>query len=298
MYITVDLLQKHGACGVGLKWFERTFPNGAEIIEVINHKYVTPHFLHWGYVNLPITEGERILYRNKLCINCGEYNYTIYESDNISKCSYITHSHNIENSQYVFYCDDVINSNNILKSKNVENSFQIYESEFVYDSHHILKGKNITNSQEIICSDYIINSQYIMYAAAVKNSAWVFDLSFNLTKRINESYFVSRCEDLDHCMFCYDVNNKQYHIFNKEVSPDEYELIKKQLKSILRDWQPEFVVNNEWPEAIIPLDAPKIQHNIIKQYTNLPERFLRWIKTLPGYDPKVMYSLTFNPRFL
>jgi hypothetical protein len=294
MYITKEQLVHHGACGQGLKWFERTFPNGAELIDVINHKYASPHFLHWGYANLSTSEGERAAYRVKLKIDCGNNNYTIYESDNIKDSIYVTHSSNVENSGYVFNSEDVVNSNNILKSKIVENSFQVYESEFVYDSHRIVKGKNITNSREIVYSDYVINSHHIMYAAAVKNSAWISDISFGLTKRINNSYFISRGQDLDHCMFCSGLEGKKYHIFNTEVSSDEYEIIKKQLFSILKDWKPEIVVDDEWPEATIPLDAPRIQRNLIRQYAGLPDKFWRWVSTLPGYDPSILYSITYQ----
>ena len=298
MFITTDILKKYNACKAGIAWFERTFPNGAELIDVIQHPKVSAETLHWGNAHLTTTEGERAAYRTKLKIDCGEYNYTIYESKDIKDSLYVTHSNNVENGGYIFHCEDVTNSNNVLNSKNIENSFQVYDSEFVYDSQRILKGRNVNNSKDIVYSDYIIDSHHIMYAAAVTNSAWITDLSFGLTKRITDSYFISRGENLDHCLFCYGISDKKYCLFNKEITPQEYELIKKQMFSVLKDWQPELVVNNEWTENTIPLDAPQIQRNIIKQFAKLPESFWRWVTTLPGYDPAVLYAITYQPSLL
>lgn len=295
MYITKETLIRHGACGQGLKWFERTFPNGAELMDVINHKYADRHTLHWGFANLTTTEEEQAAYRAKLNIDCDENNYTIYESDNIHNSKYVTHSSRIFDSSYIFNCEEITRSDDILQSQNVEDSSLVYDSEFVYNSHHILKCKNVTNSHEIVCSDYVIESHHIMQAAAVKRSAWVTDFHFGLTKQITDSYFISRGQNLEHCMFCYGLDNKKYHIFNKEVSPEEFEVIHRQLFSILKDWQPEFVVDDEWPEQQIPLDAPRVQRNIIKQFANLPDKFWRWVMTLPGYDPAILYAITYQP---
>ena len=296
MYLTLELLEKHGACGQGVVWFKRTFPNGAELSEVINHKYATPHFLHWGYANLTTTEEEKALYRKKLEINCGEYNYSIYHSDKISNSKNVTHSHAVENSEYIFHSEDVINSNSILNSKVVENSQMVYESNFVYDSRKIELSNNITNGLCIVDSDYVFNSDHIINAAAVKYSAYVGDLAVDSTKRIDHSYFITRGVDLSYCLFCSNLQGKKYHLFNKEITPEEYDLFVKQMASILRGWEPELVVDNEWPKETVPLDNPRVQRNIIKQYSNLPDKFWRWVKTLPGYDPAIMYAITFNPK--
>jgi hypothetical protein len=63
-------------------------------------------------------------------------------------------------------------------------------------------------------------------------------------------------------------------------------------------WDAELVKDNEWPECTIPLDMPTIQRNVLKQYEALPESFWRWVKTLPGYDPGILYHLTYNRDLL
>jgi hypothetical protein len=195
MFITVDILKQNKACSPGIKWFERHFPNGAELADVINHKYADKQTLHWGYANLNTSDEEKQLYRAKLNINCGDFDYTIYESDNVVDSSYVTHSSNVENSNYIFRSEDVDDSHNILQSKVVERSEQVYASEFVYDSNKVVQSKNVTESNNIICADYIIKSNHIYNAASIKNSAFICDVIPDKTKRINGSYFVSSCQD-------------------------------------------------------------------------------------------------------
>ena len=200
MYLTSDTLKKYNACDTGLKWFERTFPNGAEIIDVINHKYANKSFLHWGYINLTTTPTEKEAYRKKLKINCGEANYSIYQSDNVAGCSYITHSSHVDGCERVFYSNEVRDSNDILRSNNVENSKFIYSSDFVYDSERVINGKNINGSQAIVNSEYIVNSHHIFGATNIKNSAYISDIGFAETKQISDSYFISGSKNLNHCL--------------------------------------------------------------------------------------------------
>ena len=294
MYITKETLLSHNACGQGLKWFERTFPNGAEIIDVINHKYADKHFLHWGFTNLTTTEEEKEAYRKKLNINCGEANYSIYQSDDVIGSSYVTHSSHIDGCEHVFYSSDIKDSNCILRSNNVENSKLVYGSDFVFDSKKVVNGKNINGSQVIVNSDYVIDSHHIYGAAAIKNSAYIADIGFAETRQINNSYFISGSKNLDHCLFCFGIENDSYKLFNKSIDEMEYKMIVRQMESILRDWEPEFVRDNFWPERTIPLDAPILQRNAMKQWAGLPDRFWDWVKTLPYYNDSIMYSLTFQ----
>lgn len=296
MYITLDTLIKYNACEEGVQWFKRTFPNGAELTEIIKHKYTTPAFLHWGYATLPTSEEEKRAYYEKIKVDCNEYNYTIYESDNITFCSYVVNSSNVSDSNHIFDSEDISGCDNVSGSNNVEYSGQIFNSEFVYTSRRALNSRNITNGVNIVNSDYVVNSHDIYNAATVKNSAYILDIKQGNTKRITGSQFIGSCQDLENCLFCYGINNKKYHIFNKEISPDEFDLIVKQMKSILKDWEMTLVV--AWPEATVPLDEPQIERNIIKQFATLPDKFWRWVSTLPGYDPMILYQITYQPNLI
>lgn len=297
MYITKEKLIAEGACRQGLKWFERYFPDGAELIDVINHKYIDKHTLHWGMAHLETSEEEKKAYNEKLNIDCDKRNNTIYQSDNISHSTYVTYSTNVIQSEYVFHSEDVEYSDNIAQSKNVERSGQIFGSEFVYDSRKVLQSNNINHSHNIVSSNYVLNSHDVYNAISIKRSGYITDAVMGNTKRITDSYFISSCQDIEKCLFCQGINNKKYHVFNKEVDVDEYEILINQMHSILKDWHLG-LVQDEWPKFTIPLDQPRMQRNIAKQFDLLPEKFWRWVRTLPGYDPKILYMITFGKELI
>ena len=39
-------------------------------------------------------------------------------------------------------------------------------------------------------------------------------------------------------------------------------------------------------------------NNFSKFFEDLPNDFWQWVKTLPNYDPEILYSMTFNPTLL
>lgn len=58
MFITADILREYEACGPGLKYIERFYPNGAEMIDLIRDRHIHKSFLHWGREHLTVTEEE------------------------------------------------------------------------------------------------------------------------------------------------------------------------------------------------------------------------------------------------
>lgn len=296
MFLTDKILIQHGACGMGLKWFQRHFPNGAELIDVINHPKVDRHTLHWGMSNLNTSQEEREAYYKKLAINVDNLS-TVYECDNIEGGEYITRSSRIKNSSYVFSCKEVSDSENISASDNVERSHQVFNSEFVYDSEKVYQSKNVTQSLNIINSDYVVRSSSVMNAASVTNSHYVHAFTHGAAKQVKDSMFITDCVGVKKCLFCAGLQNKEYMLFNQPIDPDEFTLIENQLKNILAGWQAEFV-KGEWPEGTIPLDSPQIQRNIMRQFAQLPEKFWRWVKTLPNYDSMVLYAVTFQANLI
>lgn len=219
-----------------------------------------------------------------------------YECKDVVNSEYIVHSNRVEDSGYVFDSEDITACNSITSSLLAERSNNIYGSEFVYDSYRIVGSKNITNSQDIIFSNCVINSHDIAWCSNIKWSGFVSDFTGGRTKELNHCYFISNSRELDHCLFCTNLIGAEYCLFNKHIAPEEYDIYVKQLGSILKDWRPELVLHDYWPTETIPLDYPVIQRNIYKQYINLPDKFWRWVKTLPGYDADIMYSIVFNPK--
>lgn len=292
MFLTLDTLERYNACENGKKWFARYFPNGGELMDVITHKYVTPEVLHWGYTHLTTTEEEREIYWQKLKVDVQD-RWTIYESDNITNSSYVTRSSRVKDSEYIFGCKDVVESKNISSSKNIERSKQVFSAEFVYDSEQVMHSKNVNQSVNIINSDYVIRSSSVLNSAVVTNSHYVHSLVAGRTKQIKDSAFIADCSNLKNCLFCTGIHDSEYMLFNQPIDPDQFDMIKKQLQSIMAGWKADFT-KGEWPEETVPLDFPHLQRNVIKQFANLPEAFWRWVKTLPGYNPSVLYAITFQ----
>lgn len=295
MFLTYEMLEKLDACVQGKKWFKRYFPEGAELIDIINHKYTTYGALHWGFNHLVTSLEEQQAYWEKVKVDTPTI-WTIYESDNITDSSYVSRSSHVYNSEYVFSSKEVTDCNSILSSDHVERSRQIMNSEFCYDSNKVFQGRNINNSHNIINSDYVVNSNCVINSSLVVDSFCIGDW-LGRTSQITASWFVTNCKNMDHCLFCSQEENGKYLLFNKPIAPEQFELIKKQLASILRDWEPTYTAE-EWPSEIIPMESPRLQRNPIKQYEHLPEAFWRWVTTLPNYDPTILYSITFNPQLL
>jgi hypothetical protein len=297
MFLTLETLEQYNACEKGKEWFAHFFPNGGELKEVLSHRFITPEILHWGYTHLTTSSEEKEIYWKKLNIECDNI-FTIYHSDNIKNSEWISHSSNVTDSAYVYSSNDIATSNNILASKDISDSQQIFGSEFVYSSKQIVHCKNVTSSYNIVSSDYIVNSHSIMNSAAVTNSAFVDAWLAGSTRQIKDCRFIMECTNLKHSLFCHKISDGEYMIFNKQVDAADHELIVKQLDKILAGYEAEFVVGGEWPSSTIPLDVPKIQRNIIKRYSNLPSSFWRWVKTLPGYDPAVLYAITYSKELI
>lgn len=294
MFLTNEILEKHDACAVGKKWFNRYFPEGAEMLDIIKSPKANIAFLHWGFENLTATQEELEAYWDKLNItNCDRA--TIIKSHNVDSSDTVIRSQDVSGGSYIFSSKKIKKSNIVANSATVENSHNIFESSFVYDSFNVLNGQNITNSHNILNSSFVVNSHSIFNADNVTDSFVVFDLKAKETKDVSNCGFVADCERVSYCLFCTDLVDKEYHVFNRPVSKAQYEMIKRQLMSIIEGYEAHFV--EDWGKKTIPLEIPNITH-IAMYHAHLPEDFWEWVKTLPGYDPKVLYQITFNPNLI
>jgi hypothetical protein len=169
--LTKERLRNAGACGKGYRWFCKEFPEGTELINVINHPDVELHVLNWGFQHFAATEEEYEAYIKRVgYINCGDYLKTIYNCEHIDNCQFIGSSKQIKNSSYVFDSEDVVNSSSILNSKNIENSSQIFDSQFCFNSRQVCDSRNVTDSSNIVKSVYVNNSNDIIGGSVIVDS--------------------------------------------------------------------------------------------------------------------------------
>lgn len=294
MFVTLDKIKSAGEpCAEGLLWFERWFPNGAELSDVIQHKYVNTEFLHWGYTHLDSTKEEKTLYWKKLKVD-DESRLTCHLSEEVSESYCVRRSTLVEGSRYVGSSKSVFDSEMISNCTNVENSKEIYASEFVEDSSKIINCRNVVRSNNVVASNFVVDSKFVWNSSVVTNSMCVGGLFPDSTKKIDTCAFIDNCENLHHCLFCSGQKNGEYLLFNQSIAPMQFDLIKKQLDRILSDWEPAVVEN--WPEPSIILESPKVVLNVAERYGNLPESFWRWITTLPNYNPDVLYTIIMQKR--
>lgn len=221
---------------------------------------------------------------------------TVFDSTEVINSEYVLRSNIVENSCYIFDCEDITNSNNVSYSRVVQSSEQVFDSEFIYQSRRVSNSYNVTESDNIVQSNFVVSSRDIMNAANVIDSMFVTDLSPSYTKNITSCAFINHCQSLKNCLFCYGVHNKEYLLFNKPISARELDMVKTQMTNLLNNCGLVFV--KKWSIGQIPLDSPRIDRNIEWQFVKLPEVFWRWVKTLPGYDPMILYNITMQGNLL
>ena len=287
MLITAEVLRQHNACEQGIKYIERFYPNGAEMIDIIRNKHINKEFLHWGREHLTNNEEDLAAY----CVACGiENSEGFWYSQKVSNSKYVIKSNNIKDSTSVFYSTDVSNSTDIADSENVENSHQVFYSSMVDTSNKIVKGQNIVESTNIC------NSTMVARSVNVIDSNTVFDSSEIIKCNIvTSSYFCQNCANIKNCMFCEGLDDVEYHIFNKPVDEKMYRLFEKQYKKYLNELL-SFV--RDWPNEMIADQHVTPTRKFDDWYHPISEKFWKWAKTLPGYNNMILYNIIMLPEFL
>jgi hypothetical protein len=285
MYITLDIIQKRGGCGEYLRFFEKHYPNGVEMLELIENGHVPYHGLHWGYKWLDPNEQEKEAYWRRVKVVDSE---GVDESDNVTSSMLVSHSSKINQSQQIYHSKEINFSQYIVQSEFVDESKNIANSYFVNNSYDVINGKNIENSNQVVDSTYIINSHgiYSSYNITDCHAIW-------RSKNLTNCYFCFDCDGISKAMFCCNKQEGEYMLFNKPVDKTRFEMVQKQYK---RYALPFITLMEPW--NVYNGNIPNILHDFRKHTANIPASFWEWAKTIPGYDAEVLYSLTFIPQFL
>ena len=216
MYLTYEYLESLAPCSEGAAWFKEKYPNGAELLDIINDPKTRKEFLHWGFEHLRINAEEREAYYKRLNINVEDVR-TIYESNDISNSSYVTGSRVVTDSTYVFESSRVTNSTNIKKGKFITDANKVYHSSFVTNSERIYNSTNITDSKNIISSEYVVDSHSILNGYMITDSKYVSGFVPGRSSDISNSSFIFECRGLKNCLFCSSLQDKEYYLFNKYI---------------------------------------------------------------------------------
>ncbi len=236
------------------------------------------------YVNL--TEEEEKQIDSLLCLENNTKD--VFNSFSVSNSIYIFNSNEIKDSKWVIQSKKITNSERVRDSSVVINSEDICSGIFITNSSKVYSSKNVTNSVNIAKSDFIINSNSILLSKNISNSQII--AMCNDCKNV---YFSSGCENLKNSLFCYNINNDDYLVFNKKVEPEIFELILSQFQQLCSKeinfikWDNEVVIKN----SKIPIDF------LPSNYLSLDDYFCEWMTTLPGFNSEIAYFLTLKKSF-
>ena len=285
MYITLDILQKRGACQDALDFFAKHYPNGAEMLYFIEKAHLPIHFLHWGYQWLDPNEEEIAAYWKRVDVVDSE---GVFESEHILNSLLVSKSTRINTCQEIYNSEDITQSQYVVGSQFVDESTNIGTSSFVNNSYAILLSKNIENSTEVLESTNIYNSKGIFQSNDILNGHSVWK-STNLT----DCSFCFECANLKNSLFCIQQNDNEYLLFNKPIDKSRFEIIYKQYQKYASFY---ITLTTGW--NVHNGDLPIKIYDYRKHTGEITESFWKWVETLPGYDSQILYSLTFNSRFL
>lgn len=283
MYITLDILQKRGACQEALDFFAKRFPDGAEMLYFIEKVHLPEHFLHWGYEHLDPSKEEEAAYWKKVKVTDS---LGVYQSYHVENSSVVSKSRVVWDSNIVYDSKEVRASAVILNSQFIEESLSVANSSFIERGTYILDSTNITDSKEVVESTYVGNSQGVFKSTNILNGTAIWH-SDNLT----DCGFCSHCKDLTRSLFCSQMEGGDLLLFNKPIDEARYKMIARQFDkfgvflTLMEEWQ-----NGNY--------IPKAYYDYRKHFQAIKEAFWQWVRTLPNFDPEIMYSLTFDPQFL
>ena len=287
MFITIDILKQLKACEQGIRYFERFYPNGAEMIDVIKNHNASKEFLHWGRKHLTSNEKELAAY----CEVCDIVNSEGYwYSEVVHNSQYVVKSKNINDSKSVFESTEIADSSDIVNSDNVNTSQQIFYSSMVEASQKVLRGINVVESINICNSTMVARSKNVIDSTDVFDSSEIVK-----SNTVTESHFCKNCNNIDHCLFCENLENAEYCIFNKQVDKKRYEIIEKQYRKYLNNLL-SFV--REWPENLVVGVHLSPTRKFDDWYSSISENFWKWVRTIPNFDSMMLYNITMLPEIL
>lgn len=226
----------------------------------------------------------------------------ILRSFYIDSSSRIQDSENVSNSKYIAFSKDIKNSERVYASSNVENSQYISNSFNVLDSAEVKDSSKIRYSQDVFNSGEISNCYGVYSCKKVEDSLGIFNVSTG-----KEIYFSTDLENCSYCLFCSGLKDKQFCLFNQEISSKDWFVIKELL---LNEWSEE---DKNFYKVISFEDDDKewcgfrtssndsVSFSYVAQrnfFQGVSSKFLKYIRSMPYYNEWLLYQITMNPKIL
>lgn len=280
-------IARWGSCPEGVEFAEKYAPNGFTIMEFLALEPAPNQYIHWVFERITPTEEEYAAYLNRMQINNTQNFYYVDHTDN---CSFVVKSSHIKDCSHVFDSKQIVNSKDIVDCEDVVNSSMIFLGTFIENSTKVNRGSNITDSFNIYNSTMILNSKNVFESNNIVNSNEIVK-----SENVTNSYFCRKCKNIRNCLFCDCIEGKEYYIFNQPVTKEQFELL---LRQYLKYQTAELAFIDNWPEDVLMNFLPKATINYSKWYEPIPEKFWKWARTLPNFDPMALYEMTMLPEIL
>lgn len=285
MFLTANKLKIYGACEEGVAFFAKHFPDGAELIDIMKIPFIPHSFLHWGWLHLNTNDEERAMYEKVLEI---QYSSGVFQSEKVYKSNDIVLSKDVKLSNYVYNGQKIDQSHFISDSMNITNSQQVGMSNTINKSLDIMYSQNLEDCAHVGKSSFCTGSRNIWNSSMIVDSTEITD-----SRSLKNCTCIGSCEQLDHCMFCYELSNKEYHIFNKPIDPTIFKMIYDCYYcftigdfAITTNWE------NNWQNHTSVYLSPATHFRPILD----DEYLLKWIKTIPNFSEELLYNITFDSR--
>ena len=217
-------------------------------------------------------------------VGCTNY----YNCQNIQDSHYVLNSNGVDFSTFVHDSTDISHCSDIYKCDDVTNSNQIFYSQFIYSSERIDRSSNVDNCTNVLISTRIYNSRNIYVCSDIMGSG-----ELRHCDNIESSYFCANSKNLKDCMFCHDLEGKQFHIFNQPVTEEKFNIIRKQYLRLMEEVELDYL-REQWPQNMLIPELPNVYSYHNKHYLQLSDKFWRWARTIPGYDAELLYRITLN----
>lgn len=284
MKVTTDVLKFYEAPEDSISFFEEKY-NGSATVKEILEKETDLTFLNLIRLYVGFSEEEMAIYNEKCEID--ENSSNIFESTDIQFSKNVVLSKEIEDSFNIEKSVKVSGSSYIYNSEEIQKSNNISGSNNIKNSSGIIKSSFITGSNDIYLSNFINESDIVSYSSNIRKSGYIYK-----SKDLEDSYFCGFCEKTKHCLFCLGVKEKQYMIFNQEVSPQDFFQWKEELFFSLNGERKDFIQIR--PFEVLEEDRFVYSARLDAIFEGLSQNFYGWISNLPNYSEDIFLGLFFR----
>lgn len=287
MKVTIEVLKQFNACKEGIDFLQNNYPDGAEAMQIMQDGKAPIEMLHFAYQYFPVNHEEIQLYRS-ICEIDQDSKFCWY-SNKIKNSRIITNSINVSDSKYVGYSHEIYESTEVLQSYAIRKSRDIYNAHNIRNSQLILSSDNITESIEIQNCSNVTWSRYIVNSTAIDDSAYIYNSS-----NISDCYCSGFLNNCHHCLFCSNLQNSDYYIFNEKVSPEIYNHWKELLLEQLNAENNHMIGTNIHKH--LSTDRYIISNRFDCVFDGLSENFYGWVGTVTGVTDLKFLNLFFRDR--